>query len=43
VAPQFEDGHLVLDDAPGWGTEPVEEAIAARPPGAPRLLSQRKP
>jgi L-alanine-DL-glutamate epimerase-like enolase superfamily enzyme len=43
VAPQFEDGHLVLGDAPGWGTEPVEEAIAARPPGAPRLLSQRKP
>jgi L-alanine-DL-glutamate epimerase-like enolase superfamily enzyme len=42
VAPQFEDGHLVLGDAPGWGTEPVEEAIAARPPGTPRLLSQRK-
>jgi L-alanine-DL-glutamate epimerase-like enolase superfamily enzyme len=42
VSPQFEDGHLVLGDAPGWGTEPVEEAIAARPPGTPRLLSQRK-
>ena len=32
VAPHFEDGHLVLDDSPGWGTEPVLEAIAERPP-----------
>jgi L-alanine-DL-glutamate epimerase-like enolase superfamily enzyme len=42
VPPHFEDGHLVLGDAPGWGTEPIEEAIAARPPGTPRLLSQRR-
>ncbi len=30
--PEFEDGHLVLPDRPGWGTEPDEEAIAAHPP-----------
>ncbi len=30
--PQIEDGHLVIDDAPGWGTEPIEEALLARPP-----------
>lgn len=30
--PVFEDGHLLIDDAPGWGTEPIEEAILARPP-----------
>ena len=28
----FEDGHLVLPDRPGWGTEPNEEAIRAHPP-----------
>jgi len=30
--PTFDAGHLVIDDAPGWGTEPIEEAILARPP-----------
>lgn len=30
--PQFEDGHLVIPDRPGWGTEPNEEAIRAHPP-----------
>jgi galactonate dehydratase len=30
--PVFEDGHLVLPDRPGWGTEPNEEAIRAHPP-----------
>lgn len=30
--PVFEDGHLVLGDAPGWGTEPVEAALEAHPP-----------
>ncbi len=34
VAPQYVDGHLVVSDAPGWGTEPVEEALAAHPPRA---------
>lgn len=32
VVPVFEDGHLVVPDTPGWGTEPDEEAIRARPP-----------
>ena len=26
------DGHLVVPDRPGWGTEPIEAAIRARPP-----------
>jgi L-alanine-DL-glutamate epimerase-like enolase superfamily enzyme len=31
-APVFEDGHLVLSNRPGWGTDPIEEAIRAHPP-----------
>ena len=30
--PVFEDGHLVVPDTPGWGTEPNEEAVRSRPP-----------
>ncbi|RTL62579.1 MAG: mandelate racemase/muconate lactonizing enzyme family protein [Hyphomicrobiales bacterium] len=30
--PEFEAGHLIVPDRPGWGTEPNEEAIRARPP-----------
>jgi L-alanine-DL-glutamate epimerase-like enolase superfamily enzyme len=30
--PPIEDGYLVLPDRPGWGTEPIEEAIRSRPP-----------
>ena len=30
--PEFKDGHLVMPSRPGWGTEPVEEAIRAHPP-----------
>lgn len=38
-APEFEDGHLILPDRPGWGTEPDEDAVKARPPkGASGLL-----
>lgn len=29
--PPIEDGHLVIPDTPGWGTEPDEEAIRAHP------------
>jgi L-alanine-DL-glutamate epimerase-like enolase superfamily enzyme len=29
--PQYENGHLVVPDRPGWGTEPNEEAIRAHP------------
>lgn len=30
--PAFEQGHLVLTDRPGWGTDPIEEALLAHPP-----------
>jgi L-alanine-DL-glutamate epimerase-like enolase superfamily enzyme len=41
--PEYVDGHLVVPDRPGWGTEPVEEAIAAHPAGDPGdLLSIRR-
>jgi galactonate dehydratase len=30
--PPIQDGHLVVPDRPGWGTEPNEEAVRARPP-----------
>ncbi|MGE0524389.1 MAG: mandelate racemase/muconate lactonizing enzyme family protein [Variibacter sp.] len=29
--PEFENGHLVLPDRPGWGTEPNEEALRKYP------------
>jgi len=32
--PEIVDGHLVLDDTPGWGTEPNESALAKYPPKA---------
>jgi L-alanine-DL-glutamate epimerase-like enolase superfamily enzyme len=32
--PEYVDGQLVMPQRPGWGTEPVEEAIRARPPKA---------
>jgi L-alanine-DL-glutamate epimerase-like enolase superfamily enzyme len=30
--PVYENGHLVVPDRPGWGTEPNEEALRAHPP-----------
>jgi galactonate dehydratase len=33
--PVYENGHLVIPDRPGWGTEPNEDAIRAHPPKAP--------
>jgi len=40
--PTIEEGHLVLPDRPGWGTEPNEEAVRRRPPkGAGGLLHRR--
>jgi L-alanine-DL-glutamate epimerase-like enolase superfamily enzyme len=30
--PQFEKGHIVVPDTPGWGTEPNEDGIRAHPP-----------
>lgn len=43
--PPIEDGHLVVPDRPGWGTEPVEEALAEHPPleGPGFLVTRRRP
>jgi L-alanine-DL-glutamate epimerase-like enolase superfamily enzyme len=30
--PEVVDGHLVLPRRPGWGIDPVEEALRAHPP-----------
>ena len=43
--PEFDNGHLILPDRPGWGTEPDEAGLAKHPPkGGGGLLSygQRK-
>ena len=32
VAPEIEDGHLILPKTPGWGTEPNEAGLKAHPP-----------
>jgi galactonate dehydratase len=41
--PVIEKGELVLPDQPGWGSEPVEAAIRARPPkGSAGLLHYRQ-
>lgn len=32
--PEIKDGHLIMPTRPGWGTEPNEAAIKARPPKA---------
>lgn len=43
-APPVENGYLVVPDRPGWGTEPVEEAVRAHPPKrGGGLLDFRKP
>lgn len=39
--PEYVDGHLVLPDRPGWGTEPNEEAMGRYPPIAVHGLSSR--
>ena len=39
--PDIETGHLVMPDRPGWGTEPIEEALAAHPPQVGRGLVSR--
>ena len=37
--PEFRDGYLILPDRPGWGTDPVEEAMRAHPPKGHGLLN----
>ena len=39
--PEYVDGHLVMPDRPGWGTEPIEAALAAHPPIASHGLMGR--
>lgn len=39
--PEFKEGHLIVPDRPGWGTEPVEEALRAHPPLAVHGLLDR--
>ena len=41
-APEFEDGHFVLPDRPGWGCDPIEDALAAHPPRAIGGITHRK-
>ena len=44
VAPQFKNGHLIVPDTSGWGTEPIVETIKAHPPKGPGgLLHYRRP
>lgn len=41
--PEFADGHLVMPDRPGWGTEPNEEGLRRHPPQeSVGLLTRRK-
>ncbi|MCC2663129.1 MAG: enolase, partial [Geminicoccaceae bacterium] len=35
VQPRVEDGHLLLSEGPGWGTEVDEAAVRAHPPRTP--------
>ncbi|MGE0766420.1 MAG: mandelate racemase/muconate lactonizing enzyme family protein [Hyphomicrobiaceae bacterium] len=30
--PEYQDGHLIMPSRPGWGTDPIEDAIRAHPP-----------
>ena len=42
-SPEFtDDGHLVVPDRPGWGTDPIEEALLAHPPKVTGGLLQYK-
>lgn len=41
-APVYEAGELVVPDRPGWGTEPIEEAIRSRPPTSSGFFMQRR-
>jgi galactonate dehydratase len=41
--PEVVNGALIVPDRPGWGIDPVEEAIRARPPRANAGLFQPRP
>lgn len=40
--PEYENGELLIPDRPGWGTDPIEEAILAHPPKVTGGLLQYK-
>ncbi|SAI33207.1 mandelate racemase/muconate lactonizing protein [Bordetella ansorpii] len=42
-APEYRDGRLIVPDRPGWGTDPVEEALRAHPPKQGGGLIQPRP
>jgi len=41
-APEFKDGCLIIPDRPGWGTDPIEKELRARPPKITGGLLQYK-
>jgi L-alanine-DL-glutamate epimerase-like enolase superfamily enzyme len=41
--PEYDKGHLLVPDRPGWGTEPNEEALAAHPPRQHAGLLDERP
>jgi galactonate dehydratase len=41
--PQYQDGQLVMPDRPGWGTEPIEDALREHPPIVVHGLMGRSP
>ncbi len=42
-APEYKDGHLIVPDRPGWGTDPIEDALRAHPPKSGGGLIQPRP
>jgi len=41
-APEYENGYMLIPDRPGWGCDPVEDAIRAHPPKVAGGLLQYK-
>lgn len=42
--PEIRDGHLIVPDRPGWGTDPIESALRAHPSkGTGGLLQYKRP
>lgn len=41
--PDIKDGYLTVSDRPGWGTEPIEAALAKHPPSPNVDMPQRTP
>ena len=41
--PEYQDGYLIVPDRPGWGTEPIEAALAKYPPVPGAGIVQQTP